>query len=61
MSKRGNPVMGHGSRKAFSQSVVHPVADSSNTDSGNPAAMRVPKGKAKNIVKGVGHPSAPRK
>ncbi len=57
-SKRGNPVMGKGSNVALSQSVNTPVGDSSNTDKGNPASMRVPAGKARKLNQSVGHPSA---
>lgn len=59
-SRRGNPVEGHGSRKVLSQKVAHPLGDMSNTDSGNPAAMRVPAGKRKTLSQKVGTPSAPK-
>lgn len=61
MSKRGNPVEGKGERKVLSQQVANPVGDASNTDSGNPAKMRVPAGKKTVISQKVGNPSASKK
>ena len=57
MAKRGNPVEQVGKRTVLSQQVVHPTGDSSNTDKGNPAKLRVKQNKAATLNQKVVNPS----
>lgn len=55
--KRGNPVSQRGSYTKLSQGEGHPVGDSSNTDKGNPAKLRVPQNQKKVLAQKEVNPS----
>jgi hypothetical protein len=57
MNKRGNPVEQATHRKVLSQQVANPVSSDANSDSGNPAALRVKQNSSKVLSQRVINPS----
>lgn len=55
--KRGNPVSQKGSYVRLNQGEGNPVGDSSNTDNGMPAALRVPQNPSAVLNQKVVNPS----